>query len=199
MSDQKITTEQPNASEAQLSAIQENRAASKYTRGEQIQRVAWILGLFFFRLTPRPCFGIRRWILRLFGAKIGPRVNTYSSTWIYFPWNLEAAADCAIGEEALIYNLGKVTLGERTTISQRAHLCAGTHDYTLATMPLLKPPITIGSDVWICADAFVGPDVVVQDGAVVAARAVVVKNVDAWTIVGGNPAKRIKERKKFQA
>jgi putative colanic acid biosynthesis acetyltransferase WcaF len=61
-------------------------------------------------------------------------------------------------------------------------------------MPLLKPPIEIGDMAWICADAFVGPGVTVGEGAVVGARAVVVKNVEPWTIVVGNPAKAVGRR-----
>ena len=94
----------------------------------------------------------------------------------------------------MIYNLGPVTIGENVTVSQRAHLCAGTHDATDPTMPLLKPPIAVADQVWICADAFVGPDVTVHEGAVVGARAVAVADVDAWTVVAGNPARVIKER-----
>ena len=61
-------------------------------------------------------------------------------------------------------------------------------------MPLMKPPIVIGDEVWVCADAFIGPAVTVADRAIVAAASVVVKDVSTGTIVGGNPAKYIKER-----
>ena len=100
----------------------------------------------------------------------------------------------AIGEDALIYNLGPITLGQRVTISHRAHLCAGTHDYTQQDLPLLKPPIIIHDQVWICADAFVGPDVTVGEGAVLGAQAVVTKDVEPWTVIAGNPARAIKKR-----
>ena len=100
----------------------------------------------------------------------------------------------AIGEDAFIYNLGKVTLGEKVTISHRAQLCAGTHDYTQPDLPLLKPPIVIENQAWICADAFIGPNVTIGEGAIVGARAVVMKNVEPWMIVAGNPAKLIKKR-----
>ena len=126
--------------------------------------------------------------------KIGRNVNFYPSTLVYFPWNLDVGDWSAIGEDVLIYNLGKVTLGEKVTVSHRAHLCAGTHDYAQPDLPLLKPPIEIKGQAWICADAFVGPNVVVGEGAVVGARAVVVKNVAPWTVVAGNPARVIKKR-----
>jgi putative colanic acid biosynthesis acetyltransferase WcaF len=174
--------------------ISANRQAVKYTKGELLRRIAWMLGHWLFCLSPRPCFGWRRFVLRCFGASIGSHVNTYPSTRIYFPWNLAVGDWSAIGEEAFIYNLGPVTIGERVTISHRVHLCAGTHDYTLPDLPLMKPPIEIKDQAWICADAFVGPGVVVGQGAVVGARAVAMKNVPDWTVVAGNPAKPIGHR-----
>ena len=171
-----------------------NRTASKYTKYELFLRVLWSFGKLLFRLTPRPCFGLRRSILRSFGAKVGSNVNIYPSALIYYPWNLEIGGGSAIGEWALVYNLGKVSIGSRTTISQRVHLCAGTHDYNDVAMPLVKPPIEIGDEVWICADAFLGPNVKVGNRVVVGAASVVVKNCNAGFIYGGNPAKKIKER-----
>lgn len=174
--------------------ISSNRKARKYSRKELALRVLWGLGKLAFRLTPRPCFGWRRAILRMFGAKVGGQVNIYPSATIYYPWNLEVGEGSAIGEWALVYNLGQVTIGARTTISQRVHLCAGTHDYRKPDMPLVKPPIVIGDEVWVCADAFIGPNVKIGDRAIVGAAAVVMKTVEDSIIVGGNPAKFIKNR-----
>ena len=153
-----------------------------------------LIGKPLFRWSPRPLFGWRRFVLRCFGASVGEGVNIYSSATIYFPWNLEIGDWSSIGERAMIYNLGPITIGEQVTVSQQAHLCAGTHDHTDPAMPLVKPPITVHDQVWICADAFVGPYVTVGEGAVVGARAVAVKDVPEWTIVGGNPARSIKKR-----
>ncbi|MDA8736521.1 hypothetical protein N9M57_03980 [Opitutales bacterium] len=121
-------------------------------------------------------------------------MNIYPSALIYFPWNLEIGNDSSIGEWALIYNLGKVRIGERSTISQRVHLCAGSHDYKNPAMPLLTPPVDVADEVWVCADAFIGPSVSIGAKAIVAAASVVVKNVESNEIVGGNPARYIKER-----
>lgn len=174
--------------------ISGNRKTAKYSRSEVVLRVLWSVGHWAFRLSPRPCFGWRRLVLRCFGAQVGRYVNIYSSAVIYFPWNLKIGDWSSIGEGALIYNLGRVTIGSRVTISHRAHLCAGTHDYTRPDLPLLKPPITIADQAWVCADAFVGPGVTVGEGAVVGARAVAVRNVDSWSVVAGNPATKVKIR-----
>lgn len=109
------------------------------------------------------------------------------------PWNLNLGAQCAVGDRAILYALGKIEIGARATVSQGAHLCAGSHDLTVASRPLIKPPIVIGEDAWICADAFVGPDVRIGEGAVVGARAVVMRDVPKRRVAVGNPA-RLTER-----
>lgn len=144
-----------------------------------------------FRFSPRPLWSWRRFMLRLFGAKIGRHVHIHPSARIFIPWNFEAGDWTSVGFDALVYNLGHVKLGHRVTVSQRSHLCAGTHDFRDPAMPLLKTPITVGDDAWICADAFVGPKVAIGAGAVVGARAVAMRDVAPGTIVAGNPAKQV--------
>lgn len=179
--------------------IAASRAARNYSDREKFLRTLWTIGSLFFRLSPRPCFGWRRWILACFGAKIGDHVNVHPSSRVYFPWKLEIGDWSAIGDDVLIYNLGPVTIGQKVTISHGAYLCAGTHDYQRVNMPLLKPPIEIRNQAWICAEAFIGPGVVVGAGAVVGARAVVTKDVPEWSIVAGNPAQPIGSRDLFPA
>jgi putative colanic acid biosynthesis acetyltransferase WcaF len=174
--------------------IAANRRAQKYTSRELAARFLWALAQPLFRLSPRPCFAWRRLLLRIFGAVIGRQARIDNTVHIQFPWLLQVGDFAAIGQGARIYNLGTVTVGKRATISQFAHLCAGTHDYNMPTMPLLRLPIVIGEDAWICADAFIGPNVSVGPGAVVGARAAVFEDVNAWTVVGGNPARFIKDR-----
>ncbi|WP_251942108.1 WcaF family extracellular polysaccharide biosynthesis acetyltransferase [Salinibacter ruber] len=174
--------------------IASNRSAQKYEWGEIIRRVFWGAGSVLFRWTPRLLYGVRNALLRLFGAEIGKNVRIHPSATIYFPWKFSIGDWSSVGEDAMIYNLGPIAIGEKVTVSQRAHLCAGTHDATDPAMPLQKPPISVGDQAWICADAFVGPGVTVEEGAVVGARAVVVKDVEAWTIVGGNPARPLRDR-----
>ena len=172
--------------------IKGNRAGQKYPFRIQLMRLAWSFGRMLFRMVPQPLHGPRRMLLRAFGAKLGRQVQVDHTATIYFPWNLEMGDCSAIGERAMIYSLGKIKIGEKTTISQGVHLCAGTHDYADPSLPLLTPPIVVEEQVWICADAFVGPSVTVGVGAVVGARSVVVKDVEPWTVVAGNPARFIR-------
>lgn len=175
--------------------IKANRSAKKWTARELLARAAWeVLRAPLFRFTPRPMWAWRRWILRLFGANIGRDVRIYPSVRIAIPWKLTIGDECAVGDGAILYALGSIRIGRRATISQYAHLCAGSHDYRQVDLPLLKSQIDIGAGAWICADAFIGPDVNVGENAIVGARAVVVKNVPPYCIVAGNPARRIAYR-----
>ncbi|WP_158666519.1 WcaF family extracellular polysaccharide biosynthesis acetyltransferase [Salinibacter altiplanensis] len=174
--------------------IAANRSARKYDLGDLARRVLWGVGAVLFRWTPRVLYGVRNALLRFFGAEVGQHVRIHPSATIYFPWNLSIGDWSSVGEEALIYNLGPIEIGAQVTISQRAHLCAGTHDASDPAMPLQKPPIAVCDQAWVCADAFVGPGVTVGEGAVVGARAVAVRDVEPWMVVGGNPARTIKER-----
>ncbi len=174
--------------------IRGNRAASKWTTRELLARFAWeYLGAIIFRLTPRPLWGARRTILRIFGAEIANGVHIFPNVRIAIPWHLSMGEFSSLGDRAIVYNLGKITIGARATVSQYAHLCAGTHDHRVSTFDLLKPPIAIGPDAWICADAFVGPGVSVGAGAIVAARAVAVRDVADRAVVAGNPARSVKK------
>lgn len=174
--------------------IQSNRKDQKWSRREQAARVLWALALPLFKMSPRPLWAWRRWLLRAFGASVEDDVHIFPSVRITMPWNLVLRSQCAVGDRAILYALGQITLGPRSTVSQGAHLCAGTHDWQDPTMPLMKPPIEIGADVWVCADAFIGPNVIVGNSAIVGARAVVTKNVAPGAVLVGNPAKEIKKR-----
>lgn len=171
-----------------------NRAARKYSRSEQMRRVAWIFGGWLLRLSPRPCFAFRRAVLRLFGATVGAHVHVYPTTHLYMPWNVEIGDWSSLGEDVLVYSLGKVRIGSHVTVSYRSHLCAGTHDFSDPALPLMKPPISLEDGVWIGTEAFIGPGVTVQVGAIVGARAVVVRNVDPMLVVAGNPARMVGRR-----
>lgn len=174
--------------------VSANRSSRKWSRREQVGRVLWGLATPLFRLAPRPFWGWRRMLLRVFGAKVGLNVHIAPTVHITIPWNLDLGEQCAVGERANLYALGTITIGPRATVSQGAHLCAGTHDWRDPTMPLMKPSIDIGADAWVCADAFIGPNVKIGDNAIVGARAVATKNVPPGKIVIGNPAKEIGER-----
>jgi len=173
-----------------------SRSASPWTFRHRCARVLWYcIEATIFRFSPRPCYRWRNFLLRVFGAKIDRSCRIRSTVTIEIPWNLTVGAQTAIGDKVILYCLGPVTIGDRVTLSQYSHVCAGTHDFTKWTLPLLRPPIEIGDDVWIATDVFVGPGVKIGAGAVVGARSSVFKDLPAWQICVGSPARPIKERK----
>lgn len=172
-----------------------------YRKSEYLRRFAWLaVQATLYRFSPNRLPGWRRWLLRLFGAKIANRAAVNGKTHIMHPWLLEIGEWSCLAGGVSVYNLGPIKIGAHTVISQDAYLCAGTHDYTNPAMPLVRPPINIGSGVWICAGAFIGPDVTIGDNCVIAAKAVVTKDIPAGMIAGGNPCRVIKKREqqKFQ-
>lgn len=173
----------------------ERQIRNPYSLKQQIQRICWWIGNFFlFKFSPRPMYAWRRWVLRLFGAKIADHVWVQASARIEFPWNLEMERYATIGQRAYIYNLAKITIKEFATVSQQVFLCTGTHDYTKPDMPLVTKPIIIGKGAWLAADVFVSPGITIGDHAVVFARSVVVKDLPPDMVCAGHPCKPIKAR-----
>ena len=123
---------------------------------------------------------------------MSPTAVVYSSTRIYAPWNLEMGEHSCLADEVDCYNVDKVRIGDNTTVSQKSYLCTASQDITKSNIPLITAPIVIEDQAWVGADAFIGMGVTVGQGAVVGARASVYKDIEAWTVVGGNPAKFIK-------
>ncbi|KUR75528.1 MULTISPECIES: acetyltransferase [Alphaproteobacteria] len=161
----------------------------------RVERTLWMvvwqcLGAW----TPPPLHRWRALLLRGFGAKIAPGAKIYGSAIVWHPANLTLGSGSVIGPRVRVYNQGAITIGANSVISQGAHLCASSHDYDDPDFRLILKPIVIGDHVWVAADAFVGPGVSINDGAVLGARAVAVRDVDAWTVQGGNPARLIRMR-----
>ena len=166
-----------------------------YARAEYLKRSTWnIVQRLFIRTSPGRAMGWRRFWLKAFGAKVGKLAGIRPTTRIVHPWLLTLGDYAMLGDNVTVYNLGQVTVGAHSVVSQNTHLCAGTHDYTKPDLPLVRSTITIGRGVWVCADAFIGPGVTIGDNAVVGARAVVTKDVDPGTVVAGNPARVVKHR-----
>ncbi len=167
--------------------IATNRSTRSWSNRELIARMLWGICQPLFRFSPRPFWGWRVMLLRLFGARVGPGVRIHPSVRITIPWNLRIDDQVGIGDRAILYALGPIHIGARATISQYAHLCAGTHDWRDPIRPLIKAPIQIAPDAWVCADAFVGPGVIIGAGAILGARAVAMRNLPAGHVGVGNP------------
>lgn len=171
--------------------------SSELSVANRLGRAVWGgVWLFLFRPSPRVMHGWRRFLLRVFGARIGRGVRVYGSSRIWAPWNLTMGEFSVLGDCVDCYSVASVEIGAHSVVSQYSFLCAATHDPDVATFPLIAKPIRIGERAWVAADVFVGPGVTIGDGVVVGARSSVFKDVTPWTVVGGSPARLIRTRER---
>jgi putative colanic acid biosynthesis acetyltransferase WcaF len=163
----------------------------------KLGRVAWgVVNVLLFRPSPRPLHAWRAFLLRCFGAKLGPHVHVYSRARIWAPWNLVCDECSSIADDAVVYNVATVRLGSHAVVSQQAYLCTATHDLDDPRFPMIATPIAVGRYAWICARACVLPGVTVGDGAVLGLASVAVGDLDEWCVYAGVPAKRVRERQR---
>lgn len=166
------------------------------SRKHQVIRMLWsvVWGLLARPLPRSVGSGWKRLLLRLFGAKIDSTAVVYSSAKVYYPANLVMERYSCLASDVDCYNVATIKIGANSTVSQGAYLCTASHDITNPLNPLITAPIVIEDQAWVGARAFVGMGVTVGQGAVVGATASVYKDIEPWTVVGGNPAKPIKKR-----
>lgn len=156
----------------------------------------WIVQGIFFGLSPQFLYGWRRLLLRLFGAKIGKGVLIRSSARITYPWKLAIGDHSWVGDDTVLYNLEMIEIGSNVAIAHRVYLCTGFHDYTDPRFSIGALPITIGDQVWLPNDVFIGPGVKIGEGTVVGARSTVFHDLPPMMLCYGNPAKPIRPRLK---
>ena len=162
----------------------------------KVKRLVW-LTVWTFCAKWMPYFIGNRWrvfLLGLFGVKHKGHIGVYPSVKVWAPWNIEMGSWVAIDDAVNLYSACKINIGTKVAISREAFICTASHDITKPNRPLVTVPITICDGVWIGSRAIILPGVTIGEGAVVAAGAVVTKDVEPFTVVGGNPAKFIKKR-----
>lgn len=163
-------------------------------RGVVVRTVWYYVSLLIFESGWLPFSKIKLAILRLFGAKIGRGVTLKPHVRIKNPWRLTIGDYCWIGQQVWIDNIENVTICSHVCVSQYSYFCTGSHDHRSPSFDLLAKPIVVETGAWIGARATLLGGVEVGSNAIVAAGSVVVKDVPAATIVGGNPAKNIGSR-----
>jgi len=169
---------------------------SELPLGNKLARVVWaVVYLLLFRFSPIPCFGWRRLLLRAFGARIARTAKVYPSARIWAPWNLTMEAGAVVGPEVYCYSVGPIELGVDSTTSYRTFLCTASHDIHDPARPLVVGRIRLERGAYLFADAFIGMNVTVGEAAVIAARAVVVRDVGPYDVVAGNPARVVGRRR----
>jgi len=158
------------------------------------QALWFFLGLPLLRCAWIPFSSFRAALLRLFGAQIGRGVVIKPGFRVKYPWLFTAGDHCWLGEDAWIDNLAPVSLGANVCISQGAYLCTGNHDWRDPAFRLSVLPIHLGDGSWVGARATVAPGVSLGALAVAAIGSVVLHDIPAGEIHGGNPAAFRKHR-----
>jgi putative colanic acid biosynthesis acetyltransferase WcaF len=166
-----------------------------YEHRSRLLRAGWYLvGLVAFETGLPVPSGIKRTLLRWFGARIGEGVVIKPHVRIKFPWQLVVGNHTWIGEGTWIDNLAEVRLGSHVCISQGVYFCTGSHDHNKCSFDLLTAPIVVGDGAWVAARTTLLGGVAVGANALVAAGSLVNKEVPPAAIVGGNPAAFLRHR-----
>jgi putative colanic acid biosynthesis acetyltransferase WcaF len=164
-------------------------------------RNAIVRSLWFFLGSPlvrthlNPSSGLKAFVLRLFGARIGRNAVLHPGIRVKYPWRLSLGNHCWIGENVWLDNVGRITLSDHVCISQGAYLCTGNHDWSAPDFRLLVKEITLLEGSWVGAHSLIGPGVTLHDGAVASFGSVVVHDIPAFEIHSGNPASFVRHRR----
>lgn len=163
-------------------------------RSAMIVQVWWVVQMTLFALSPQFMFGWRRFLLRLFGARVGEGVLVRPSVRITYPWKVSIGARSWLGDNAELYSLGEIEIGSDVVISQRSYLCSASHDYTKPTFDIFDEKIVVEDQVWLATDVYIAPGLTIGRGAVVGARSSVFQNMPAGMLCYGSPAKPVRPR-----
>jgi putative colanic acid biosynthesis acetyltransferase WcaF len=157
--------------------------------------VLWqVVQATLFGLSPQPLFAWRRWLLRIFGAKIGRKVLIRPTARVTYPWKVEIGDFSWVGDHVEIYSLDRISIGCHSVISQRSYLCSAAHDMNDVRFSYITAPISIGDQVWIASDVFVSPGVTIGNGAVVGLRSTVFNDIPPEVVAFGEPARVVRNR-----
>ena len=168
-----------------------------FPASNRARRAAWnICRAVLYRPSPRPMHAWRAFLLRCFGATLGPGCHFYPASKVWAPWNLTCADQVTAADGVEIYNPAPMRFGSHAILSQGAFLCGATHDYNNPRFPLLAYAMDFGAYAWVCARACVGPGVNMGEGAVLGLGSVATHDLAPWGVYAGVPAVRVKDRKR---
>lgn len=167
-----------------------------YQPGSRFKRAVWYCFNAAFLLNPmNPFSGLKKFVLRIFGAQIGSKVVIKQRVNVKYPWFLKIGDNSWIGEDVWIDNLAQVDIGANCCVSQGALLLCGNHNYKKEAFDLMVGEIILEEGVWIGAKAIVTGGVRCESHSLLAAGSVTSKNLIAYTIYRGNPAIKVIDRK----
>ncbi|MCF2501514.1 WcaF family extracellular polysaccharide biosynthesis acetyltransferase [Dyadobacter chenhuakuii] len=163
-------------------------------RSKIVVQLWWMIQSSAFSWSPQVLYGWRRFLLRCFGAKIGKNVLIRSTVKVTYPWNLSVGDNTWIGDDTVLYNLGKISIGQNVAIAHKVYLNTGGHDYKVESFPIFSEEVVIEDECWITNDVYVAPGVRIGRGCVLGARSTVLQNMPSGKVCVGTPARPIKDR-----
>lgn len=143
-----------------------------------------------------PSQTIRNWALRKMGAKMTKNVKFYEGISVRNPKGLTIEDGVSIGPKVLLDARCGLTIRKSAVIAYEAIIWTLNHDYNDVNFCGKGAPVEIGKYAWVCSRSIILPGIIIGEGAVVASGAVVTKDVEPYTIVGGVPARVIGLREK---
>ncbi len=174
----------------------QGRSASSFLRVVYEDR--WRLRSYFLNhaVSRIPVIGLRMALMEALGVRFEDRreATVLLGTRIWFPENVTIGCDAVIGRECRLEAGGGIRIGRSANLSHGVRLQTGRHELDGPGFEPIYEPIEVHDRAWICEAAIVLGGVTVGEGGVVMAGAVVAKDVPPWTIVGGVPARPIRER-----
>lgn len=142
-----------------------------------------------------PFHHVRRFFYRLDGVSIGNGSTIHMGARFYDPTNISIGDDTIVGEFSVLDGRDALVIGNHVDIASEVMIYNSQHDVNDGDFKAITAPVVIEDYVFIGPRAIILPGVTVGKGAVIAAGAVVTKDVPQYAIVGGVPAQIIGERK----
>lgn len=168
---------------------------SPFSKWIKIKLLLWrIVNITIFRYSPFFCRKFRVLLLRIFGARIDWSCSINRLAEIDGPWYLTMGYQSSLADHVWIRCRAPVTIGKHCIIGREVAIMTGSHRLSSPRFELVTAPVDIKDNVWIATRGFVHKGTTIGEGAVIGACTVVSGVVEPWTVVGGNPAKFIKER-----
>ena len=164
-------------------------------RGFIVRTLWYFINAVVFVSPLVPVYGLKRMLLRLFGARVGhgvaikPRVN------IKYPWRVTLGDNVWIGEGAWLDSLADIRIGANCCVSQGAMLCTGNHDWSSTSFDLIVRPIVLEQGSWVGCRATVLGGATMRSHAILTVGSILVGEAEPYTIYRGNPATAVHDRR----
>jgi len=163
-------------------------------RSKVLVQLWWTVQATIFSWSPQFLYGFRRFLLRLFGAKIGQGVLVRPTARITYPWFLEVGDHAWIGDDTVLYNLAPISIGHHVALAHGVYICTGFHEIDKPSFDIGAAPVRIEDEAWLANDCFISPGVTIGQGAVIGARSTVLKDMPAGMVCVGYPCRPLRPR-----